>query len=108
MKLKIKKQSPAYWKVTIDNPPLNLFDPEIAKELTELITQLEKDEAVKVVVFDSANPEYFMAHIDLVRSGELDLEPGPLGLAPWPDVARRFELAPFLTISPGIRHKICQ
>lgn len=98
MKLKTLKQSPAYLKVTIDNPPINLFDPEIAEELTALITKLENDDELKVVVFDSANPDYFIAHIDLIRSGEFSLESSPLGLAPWPDVARRFELAPFLTI----------
>ena len=99
MRLIIKKHSPAYWQVTIDNPPLNLFDPEMGDELASLITELEKDSAIKVVVFDSANPDYFISHIDLIRSAEFDLAPKPTtGLPVWPDVARRFELATFITV----------
>jgi enoyl-CoA hydratase/carnithine racemase len=72
MRLKIKQHSPAYWQVSIDNPPLNLFDPELGDELAALITELEKNTDIKFVVFDSANPDYFISHIDLIRSGEFD------------------------------------
>jgi enoyl-CoA hydratase/carnithine racemase len=98
MRLIIKKHSPAYWRVTIDNPPLNLFDPEMGDELSSLITELEKNTDIKVVVFDSANPDYFISHIDLIRSAEFDLTPRSTGLPVWPDVARRFELATFITV----------
>jgi enoyl-CoA hydratase/carnithine racemase len=98
MKLRLIQHSAAYWRVTIDNPPLNLFDPEMSDELQSLIGQLEQDPAVKVVVFDSANADYFMAHIDLARAGELSLQPGPTGLSPWPDVALRLQRAPFVTV----------
>lgn len=100
MRLRIIKHTPAYWQVTIDNPPLNLFDPELGDELSSLVTDLERNSEIKVVVFDSANPDYFIAHIDLIRSAEFDLAPRPAtGLPTWPDVARRFELASFLTIA---------
>lgn len=100
MRLAIQKHSPAFWQVTIDNPPINVFDPEMADELTALVTELEGNSAIKVVVFDSANPDYFIAHIDLIRAAEFDLTPKPVtGLPAWPDVARRLELAPFLTIA---------
>jgi enoyl-CoA hydratase/carnithine racemase len=98
MRLKIKQHSPAYWQVTIDNPPLNLFDPEMGDELSALVTELEKNTEIKVVVFDSANPDYFISHIDLIRSAEFDLTPRSTGLPVWPDVARRFELASFITV----------
>jgi enoyl-CoA hydratase/carnithine racemase len=98
MRLKIKQHSPAYWQVTIDNPPLNLFDPEMGDEFSTLITELEQNTEVKVVVFDSANPDYFISHIDLIRSAEFDLTPRSTGLPVWPDVARRFELASFITV----------
>jgi enoyl-CoA hydratase/carnithine racemase len=97
-KLRIIRHSPAYWRVTIDNPPLNLFDPEISDELQELIELLEADTGVKVVVFDSAVPDYFMAHVDLSRVAELSTRPGPTGLSPWPDVALRLQRASFVTI----------
>lgn len=98
MRLKITQHNAAYWRVTIDNPPLNLFDQEVAEELTALIERLEKDNEVKALVFDSADPEYFMAHLDLARAGELKLDPGPTGLSAWPDFAVRLERAPFVTI----------
>jgi enoyl-CoA hydratase/carnithine racemase len=98
MKLFVKKQSPACWRVTIDNPPLNLFDQEVCDELKVLIDELEKDDEVKVVVFDSADPEYFISHLDVVRAPDMDLSPGPTGLAVWPDFAVRIEKAPFITV----------
>jgi enoyl-CoA hydratase/carnithine racemase len=99
MRLKIKKHSAAYWQVTIDNPPINVFDKELIAALKELMDELETNEDIKVLVFDSANPDFFIAHIDLVRATEFDLTPSPRGFAPWPDIARRFELAPFVTIA---------
>ena len=81
----VTKKSPAYWRVTFDNPPLNLFDPEMVAGLQNVVGELERDNEVKVVVFDSALPDYFIAHLDLARLEELDLTPGPTGLAPWPD-----------------------
>ncbi len=99
MKLLITKHAPEFWRVTINNPPLNLMDPEMTTELSMLITELEAAENLKVVVFDSNVPDYFMAHIDLLRVADFDLSAGPTGLSAWPDVARRLELASFLTIA---------
>lgn len=98
MSVHIKKNSAAYWQVTLDNPPINLFDQEMSDELQALVAVLENDAEVKVVVFHSADPEYFMAHVDLVKTGEFDLEPKATGLASFPDFLRRLEQAPFVTI----------
>ena len=97
-KLQLTHHSPTYLRVTINNPPLNLFDPELSDDLQELIGLLESDVQIKVVVFDSAVPDYFMAHVDLARVAELSTAPGPTGLSPWPDVALRLQRAPFVTI----------
>lgn len=96
--LRITERSAGYWRVTLDNPPVNLFDPEMIADLQTLIERLEQDDEIKVVVFDSADPEFFIAHLDLARAGELSVEPGPTGLSPWPDVAIRLERAPFITV----------
>jgi enoyl-CoA hydratase/carnithine racemase len=98
MRIHIKKHSAAYWRVTLDNPPINLFDEELSGELQQLVGELEKDNEVKVVVFDSANPDYFIAHVDLVRTNDFNLEHGPTGLSPFPDFLRRLEQSPFVTI----------
>jgi enoyl-CoA hydratase/carnithine racemase len=98
MSVYIKKHSAAYWQVTLDNPPINLFDQKMSDELQALVADLENDDEVKVVVFDSADPDYFMSHVDLVKTGEFDLEPKATGLASFPDFLRRLEQAPFVTI----------
>lgn len=97
--LTVRQQSPEYWRVTFDNPPVNLFDPEMIRDLQELTTRLESDNRVKVVVFDSADPDFFIAHLDLLRASEFDTTPGPTGLPPWPDVATRWAALPCVTVT---------
>jgi len=55
----LTRRSPAYWRVTFDHAPLNIFGPDTIPQLNEIITALEKDEQVKVVVFDSAVDGFF-------------------------------------------------
>lgn len=98
MKIRVEPRSPAYVRVIIDNPPLNLFDPEMADGLEAMMARLESDRDVKVVVFESANPDFFIAHIDLLRISEFRREPGPTGLSQWPDVASRLQASPFITV----------
>ena len=98
MSITITKHSNGYWRATIDSPPLNLFDQEMVEDLQALMEKLEQDDEVKIVVFDSADPDYFISHIDLARINELSTEPGRTGLSPWPDVAVRLENAPFVTV----------
>lgn len=76
-----------------------MYDVDLQGDLTRLIETLETDTDVKVVVFDSADAEFFMAHIDLVRVNEGTQRPGPTGLPPWPDLLTRIEHAPFVTVA---------
>src|SRR5437762_471499 len=95
----VQQRSAGYWRVTFDNPPINLFDPEMMSGLQALVDRLESDDEVKVVVFDSADPDFFIAHYDLVRAAEASTEPGPTGQPPWIDLATRLERAPFVTVA---------
>ena len=52
--IRLTRRSPAYWRVTIDNPPINVMGPEMVKQFQQVINALEADEQVRVVVFDSA------------------------------------------------------
>ena len=98
--LKISKPFPGYVNVIIDNPPLNLMDQQMLDDLQALTAQLEQDTEVKIVVFESANPDFFMPHLDIAHLELLNLEPMPAtGLLAWPDVALRLERAPFTTIA---------
>jgi enoyl-CoA hydratase/carnithine racemase len=51
--------------VTIDHPPINLFDLPLMQEIDRLGREVEVDDNVRVVVFDSANPDFFIAHADV-------------------------------------------
>jgi enoyl-CoA hydratase/carnithine racemase len=99
--LRVTRHSPAYWRVTIDNPPINVMGPEMVKQFQEVIDSLEADEDVRVVVFDSAVGEYFLNHSDFTTKLEdlTSLAPGPTGLPPWPDFLVRLTRAPFVSIA---------
>src|SRR6202451_1654987 len=84
--IRVARRSPAYWRVTIDNPPINVMGPEMVRQFQELMGALEADEQVRVVVFDSAVDDYFLNHSDF--EAKLDdltgMPSGPTGLSPWP------------------------
>jgi len=90
-----------YWRVTFDHPPLNIFGPETIPQLNEIITALETDEQVKVVVFDSAVEGFFLTHYDfLAKLEDLTRLPlGPTGLQPLPDMLVRLSRAPVVSIA---------
>jgi hypothetical protein len=54
--IRIEKRTPAYWRVTFDNPPFNIFGPETIPQFEKVVTEIETDPDLKVVVFDSAVP----------------------------------------------------
>ncbi|MFD2520734.1 enoyl-CoA hydratase/isomerase family protein [Emticicia soli] len=100
MILTTKKISEAYWKVIINNPPINLFGPSFSRELMSLMDEFESNEALKVVVFESENPDFFIAHLDIINAGDFPTGEGKTGLSrAWPDLAKRFEQAPFVSIA---------
>src|SRR6266850_6169651 len=97
----LARRSPAYWRVTFDHPPLNIFGPETIPQLNEIVTALETDEQVKVVVFDSAVEGFFLTHYDFLAKPEdsTHLPPGPTGLQPLPDMLVRLSRAPVASIA---------
>ena len=99
--IRLAQRSPAYWRVTIDNPPINVMGPEMLQQFQEVIDALEADELVRVVVFDSAVDDYFLNHSDF--TGKLEdltaLPPGPTGLPPWPDFLVRLTRLPVVSIA---------
>ncbi len=99
--IRLIRRSPAYWRVTIDNPPINVMGPEMVKEFQEVIKALEADEQVRVVVFDSAVENYFLNHSDFLAKIEdlTALPPGPTGLPPWPDFLARLTRLPAASIA---------
>ena len=99
--IRVSRRSPAYWRVTIDNPPINVMGPEMVREFQEVINALETDEHVRVVVFDSAVDDYFLNHSDFTaRLEDLTSMPaGPTGLPPWPGFLVRLTRLPVASIA---------
>jgi len=90
----IDRTDPGRWTITFNNPPINMFVPATIDELGSLMTELEADRSLKVVVFQSANPEFFIAHLDVAKAVE---RPGVLDL--WRDVVLRLASAPVVSIA---------
>jgi enoyl-CoA hydratase/carnithine racemase len=85
---------PGQWTITFSNPPINMFLPTTIVELGALMTDLEADQSVKVAVFQSANPDFFIAHLDVAKAAA---QPGVLGL--WRDFVLRLSSAPVVSIA---------
>ena len=100
-RIKLARSSPAYWRVTFDNPPLNLVDPEFILEFRQIMNDLEADGQVKVVVFESAVEGVFLNHSDFLAKLEdlTGIPQGPTGLEAWPDIFVRLTRAPFVSIA---------
>jgi enoyl-CoA hydratase/carnithine racemase len=99
--IRLARRSPTYWRVTFDHPPLNIFRPETIPQLSEIITALETDVQVKVVVFDSAVEGFFLTHYDFLARPDdsIRLSPGPTAMHPLPDALVRLSRAPVVSIA---------
>jgi enoyl-CoA hydratase/carnithine racemase len=97
----LNRVTPAHCRVVLDNPPLNLMGPEFVLQIREIVTDLETDDRVKVVVFESAVDGYFLNHSDFLANFEdlTSIPQGPTGLEAWPDVLVRLTRAPFVSIA---------
>jgi len=85
---------PGRWTITFSNPPINMFVPETIVELGALMKEIETDPSVRVVVFQSANPDFFVAHLDVAKAAE---RPEVLGL--WRDFVLRLLSTPVVSIA---------
>jgi enoyl-CoA hydratase/carnithine racemase len=93
-------ESPAFWRVTFDNPPVNVIGAQMMSDLKELLTELEHNDTVNVVVFDSADPDFYLAHYDLAGDPAIaEALPSPTGYAAWVDVTVRISKLDAVTIS---------
>jgi enoyl-CoA hydratase/carnithine racemase len=67
--LKVSKEGAVLF-AEIAAPPMNLLGPALVRDLVSLIQRAEADDAVKVLVFKSADPDYFISHVDVTRIKE--------------------------------------
>jgi enoyl-CoA hydratase/carnithine racemase len=99
--IRLERRLPTYWRVTFAIPPVNIFGPKQIPQLDEIVTAIENDEEVKVVVFDSAIEGFFLTHYDFLAPLEESTKflPGPTGLQALPDMLVRLSWAPVVSIA---------
>ena len=97
----VNEVSESYWRVTFDNGPVNVLDPDTVEQLAALVGRIENDPRLTVVVFRSTKPGYFMAHWDFLSDPArvAAMRPGPTGLHPYLDNFVRLSRVPVATIS---------
>jgi enoyl-CoA hydratase/carnithine racemase len=99
--LRIDRRSRGHCRVTFDHAPINTITATTVAELAELVGLIEQDADLNVVVFDSANPDFYLAHYDVEndpgRTAALGV--GPTGLPAWTDVLVRLSRAPVVSVA---------
>jgi enoyl-CoA hydratase/carnithine racemase len=99
--LRIARESASYCRVTFDHPPINTITATTVAELAELVDLIEQDPDLNVVVFDSANPDFYLAHYDVENDPgkTVALGVGPTGMHAWLDLLVRLSRAPVVSIA---------
>src|SRR5579863_247027 len=79
--LRVIEETPAYWRVVFDYPPFNIVDATIYQPLQDLLVRMDASQSLRVVVFESANPDFYLAHFDLTgKTGNITTAVGASGL----------------------------
>jgi enoyl-CoA hydratase/carnithine racemase len=97
----LDRPSAGYCRVTFDHPPINTITATTVLELAELIGLVEEDPDLRVVVFESANPDFYLAHYDVEHdpARTVALPVGPTGMNAWLDLLVRLSRAPVVSIA---------
>jgi enoyl-CoA hydratase/carnithine racemase len=98
--MRVIEETPAYWRVIFDYPPFNILDATIFEGLQDLIARMEASPTLRVVVFESANPEFYLSHFDLTgKIGNIMTAVGPSGLPILMDTFVRLTKSPVVSIA---------
>jgi len=87
--------------VTINHPPMNLLDVPLVKELSTFLDDAQSDDAVRVIVFESADPDYFLAHYEVQDLLTRLVQPGKAGTitSSFQQFVERYRTSPKVTIA---------
>jgi enoyl-CoA hydratase/carnithine racemase len=104
---RVERRSAGSCRVTFDHPPINTLTATTVAELAELVGLIEQDQDLRVVVFDSADPDFYLAHYDTEHdpARTVALGAGPTGLHAWLDLLVRLARAPVVSIA-AIRGRV--
>jgi enoyl-CoA hydratase/carnithine racemase len=98
--IRVIEESPAYWRVVFDYPPFNILDATIFGGLQDLLLRMDAGRSLRVVVFESAIPDFYLAHFDLTgNTGNITTAVGPSGLPILTDTFVRLSKSPVVSIA---------
>ncbi len=79
--VRVIEESSAYWRAVFDYPPFNIVDASMFEGLQDLLAKMDGSPSLRVVVFESANPKFYLSHFDLTgKIGNIMTSVGPSGL----------------------------
>jgi enoyl-CoA hydratase/carnithine racemase len=100
MPVRIIEETPAYWRVRFDYPPFNIVDATLFDGLQTVLARMDASANLRVIVFESANPEFYLAHFDLTgKTGNITTAVGPSGLPILIDTFVRLTKSPVVSIA---------
>jgi enoyl-CoA hydratase/carnithine racemase len=98
--VKVIEEMPAYWRVVFDYPPFNIVDAGIFESLQDLLIRMDTSQNLRVVVFESAIPDFYLAHFDLTgKLGNVMTAIGASGLPILIDTFVRLTKSPVVSIA---------
>jgi enoyl-CoA hydratase/carnithine racemase len=98
--LRVVEETPAYWRVVFDYPPFNMVDATVYEGLQDSLASMDASPNLSVVVFESANPDFYLAHFDLSgKIGNIMTAVGPSGLPVLMDTFVRLTKSPVVSIA---------
>src|SRR6202171_2599478 len=98
--VRVIEETPAYWRVVFDYPPFNIVDATIFEGFQDLLARMGASASLHVVVFESANPDFYLAHFDLTgKTGNITTAVGPSGLPILMDTFVRLTKSPVVSIA---------
>jgi len=98
--LRVVDETPAYWRIIFDYPPFNVADGTMFQALQDLLARINVDPSLRVVVFESANHDFYLSHFDLTgKLGNVMTAVGPSGLPVLADTFVRITRSPVVSIA---------
>src|SRR5713101_2167106 len=98
--MRVVEETPAYWRVVFDYPPFNIVDADVFQALQDLLVRMDSTETLRVVVFESAIPDFYLSHFDLTgRLGNVMSAIGPTGLPILMDTFVRLTKSPVVSLA---------
>src|SRR5260221_4514278 len=98
--VRVIEETSAYWRGLFDYPPFNIVDATIFEGLQDLLARMDVSPSLRVAVFESANPEFYLAHFDLTgKTGNITTAVGSSGLPILIDTFVRLTKSPVVSIA---------